>query len=73
MMVMASFTGSPEPILAPTPEESRTYIARAEEGLSRLSRILERMGEASPAVVFVTAAFGMQAAGVVVRRLAQGR
>lgn len=33
--------------LAPTPEESRTYIARAEEGLSRLSRILERMGEAS--------------------------
>jgi len=33
--------------LAPTPEESRTYIARAEEGLSRLSRILERMSEAS--------------------------
>lgn len=33
--------------LAPTPEESRTYIARAEEGLGRLSRILERMGEAS--------------------------
>lgn len=33
--------------LAPTPEESRIYIARAEEGLGRLSRILERMGEAS--------------------------
>ncbi|MBM3366866.1 MAG: hypothetical protein FJY43_01060 [Betaproteobacteria bacterium] len=33
--------------LAPTPEESRTYIERAEEGLARLSRILERMGEAS--------------------------
>ena len=33
--------------LAPTPEESRTYIARAEEGLSRLNRILERMSEAS--------------------------
>ncbi|MGQ0509904.1 MAG: ATP-binding protein [Betaproteobacteria bacterium] len=33
--------------LAPTPEESRTYIARAEEGLARLSRILERMGEAN--------------------------
>jgi len=33
--------------LAPTPEESRTYIARAEEGLGRLSRILERMGEAN--------------------------
>jgi len=33
--------------LAPTPEESRIYIARAEEGLARLSRILERMGEAS--------------------------
>lgn len=33
--------------LSPTPEESRTYIARAEEGLGRLSRILERMGEAS--------------------------
>lgn len=33
--------------LAPSPEESRTYIARAEDGLARLSRILERMGEAS--------------------------
>ncbi len=33
--------------LAPTPEESRTYIARAEEGLARLNRILERMSEAS--------------------------
>ena len=33
--------------LAPTPEESHTYIARAEEGLARLSRILARMGEAS--------------------------
>ena len=33
--------------LAPTPEEVRTYIARAEEGLSRLNRILERMSEAS--------------------------
>lgn len=33
--------------LAPAPGESRTYIARAEEGLARLSRILERMSEAS--------------------------
>ncbi len=33
--------------LAPTPEEVRTYIARAEEGLARLNRILERMSEAS--------------------------
>ena len=33
--------------LAPTPAEARTYIARAEEGLVRLNRILERMAEAS--------------------------
>ncbi|MBM3353965.1 MAG: hypothetical protein FJY51_12010 [Betaproteobacteria bacterium] len=33
--------------LAPTPHESRTYVERAEEGLARLSRILERMSEAS--------------------------
>jgi signal transduction histidine kinase len=33
--------------LAPSPEEARTYIGRAEEGLARLTRILERMAEAS--------------------------
>jgi dedicated sortase system histidine kinase len=33
--------------LAPAPEEARTYIARAEEGLARLNTILERMIEAS--------------------------
>lgn len=30
-----------------TPEETRTYVARAEEGLARLSTILSRMTEAS--------------------------
>jgi two-component system, OmpR family, sensor histidine kinase ChvG len=33
--------------LASTPEEQRTYVARAEEGLARLSTILHRMSEAS--------------------------
>ena len=32
---------------ARTPEETRTYVARAEEGLARLSTILSRMTEAS--------------------------
>jgi len=32
---------------ARTPEETRTYLARAEEGLARLSAILSRMSEAS--------------------------
>lgn len=32
---------------ARTPEETRTYVARAEEGLGRLSTILSRMTEAS--------------------------
>jgi dedicated sortase system histidine kinase len=32
---------------ARTPEETQTYVARAEEGLSRLSTILSRMTEAS--------------------------
>ncbi|MGH8705700.1 MAG: ATP-binding protein [Burkholderiales bacterium] len=32
---------------ARTPEETRTYVARAEEGLARLSTILARMTEAS--------------------------
>ena len=32
---------------ARTPEETRTYVARAEEGLARLSAILSRMTEAS--------------------------
>jgi dedicated sortase system histidine kinase len=32
---------------ARTPEETRTYVARAEEGLGRLSAILSRMTEAS--------------------------
>jgi len=32
---------------AHTPEETRTYVARAEEGLARLSTILSRMTEAS--------------------------
>jgi dedicated sortase system histidine kinase len=31
----------------PLPEEARVYIARAEEGLGRLSTILSRMGEAT--------------------------
>jgi len=33
--------------LASTPDEQRTYVARAEEGLARLGRILHRMSEAS--------------------------
>jgi dedicated sortase system histidine kinase len=33
--------------LAATPEESRTYIERAEQGLARLTTILQRMSEAS--------------------------
>ena len=33
--------------LAPTPQEARLYIGRAEEGLARLNRILQRMSEAS--------------------------
>ncbi|MGH8708925.1 MAG: ATP-binding protein, partial [Burkholderiales bacterium] len=33
--------------LAATPEEIRTYVARAEEGLSRLNTILQRMSEAT--------------------------
>ena len=33
--------------LAGTPEESRTYVARAEEGLARLNTILQRMSEAT--------------------------
>ena len=33
--------------LASTPEETRTYVARAEEGLSRLNTILQRMSEAT--------------------------
>ena len=33
--------------LSHSPEETQTYIARAEEGLSRLSTILSRMSEAS--------------------------
>jgi dedicated sortase system histidine kinase len=33
--------------LAATPEESRTYVARAEEGLARLNTILQRMSEAT--------------------------
>jgi dedicated sortase system histidine kinase len=33
--------------LASTPEESRTYVARAEEGLARLTTILQRMSEAT--------------------------
>ncbi len=32
--------------LAATPEELRTYVARAEEGLARLNTILQRMSEA---------------------------
>src|SRR6185436_13424637 len=32
---------------ARTPEETRTYVARAEEGLARLATILSRMTEAS--------------------------
>jgi two-component system, OmpR family, sensor histidine kinase ChvG len=33
--------------LATTPEEIRTYVARAEEGLGRLNTILQRMSEAT--------------------------
>ena len=33
--------------LAATPEEQRTYVARAEEGLARLNTILQRMSEAT--------------------------
>ena len=33
--------------LAATPEETRTYVARAEEGLARLNTILQRMSEAT--------------------------
>ncbi|MDH3319564.1 MAG: ATP-binding protein, partial [Betaproteobacteria bacterium] len=33
--------------LAATPEEIRTYVARAEEGLGRLNTILQRMSEAT--------------------------
>jgi len=33
--------------LAASPEESRTYLARAEEGLARLNTILQRMSEAT--------------------------
>ena len=33
--------------LEPTPEEARRYLARAEEGLARLTMILQRMTEAS--------------------------
>jgi signal transduction histidine kinase len=33
--------------LAVTPEETRTYVARAEEGLARLNTILQRMSEAT--------------------------
>ena len=33
--------------LASTPEEQRTYVARAEEGLARLNTILQRMSEAT--------------------------
>jgi two-component system sensor histidine kinase ChvG len=33
--------------LTSTPEEQRTYVARAEEGLSRLNTILQRMSEAT--------------------------
>lgn len=33
--------------LAATPEEVRTYVARAEEGLARLNTILQRMSEAT--------------------------
>jgi two-component system sensor histidine kinase ChvG len=33
--------------LSSTPEETRTYVARAEEGLSRLNTILQRMSEAT--------------------------
>jgi len=33
--------------LAASPEESRTYVARAEEGLARLNTILQRMSEAT--------------------------
>lgn len=33
--------------LAATPEEIRTYVARAEEGLARLNTILQRMSEAT--------------------------
>jgi len=33
--------------LGPTPEEARRYLARAEEGLARLTMILQRMTEAS--------------------------
>jgi two-component system sensor histidine kinase ChvG len=33
--------------LSPTPEEAKRYLARAEEGLARLTMILQRMTEAS--------------------------
>jgi len=33
--------------LASTPEETRTYVGRAEQGLSRLNTILQRMSEAT--------------------------
>ncbi|MGH8686310.1 MAG: ATP-binding protein [Burkholderiales bacterium] len=33
--------------LAPSAEEARTYVARAEQGLARLNTILQRMSEAS--------------------------
>ena len=53
--------------LAPSAAESRTYIARAEEGLARLNTILQRMSEASRLEQSLSAATreGFDAAAVV--------
>ena len=58
---------------ARTPEETRTYVARAEEGLGRLSTILSRMTEASRLEQSLTAA-GRERfdASVVVRGCVEG-